>query len=926
MTNNQSSHRWSLRRRMILAFGLTFFLVFAMSETIHVFGLPYTSFHGLLAEQQQEAMDHLASMASARKKELERWIEDRRTDIMIAGENPSLQQDVKTLVRSQTSEQGLAATTRLRQQFDNIVQGYHGEYDTIELIDARKGIVLISTTPGEEGKSLAPTHYYKEATNPAVDEVVIAAAHEDTTHPDLVFCRGVQSPGMGGENEILAVLVFHNPMQNIIDNLLHQDIGQTGEILLIDQDRRLVPPLRYPLPGDKLALPHVFINTAEPATLASQGVETQLIAKDYRGVEVLAATRHLRVTSELGWGMVVKMDQAEVLAPITRSFFFHIYVALGGLFFGVGIIHLLLSYFTRPLADLNRAAIALQNGDFTVRVSPTGSREIWEVGQAFNAMAQRIESWHAELTRAVEERTHELTETNRSLLESEARFRSLFENIHVTTLLIDPDTGAIIDANDAAASFYGWSKAQLRSMNIAEINTFSPEKVKANMATTLAQGQAYFLFQHRLADGSIKDVEVYAGQIQMADKSILCSIVHDVTQRKLDEKNRAQLEEQLRQSAKMEAVGRLAGGVAHDFNNMLSVILGYLGFLKEDFSANSEVMHSLTEIEKAAIRSKDITRQLLSFSRKQTIAPKPVDVNEAITETQKNLGRLMGEDIEFIFRPGANLGKILIDPSQIDQVLMNLAVNSRDAMPNGGKFIIETENRLLDAEYQRAHLEATPGPYVMLTVSDTGVGMDQDTTNHIFEPFFTTKEVGKGTGLGLATVFGIVQQNKGFINVYSEPGQGTTFRIYLPQLVEDATAGPAEEEQEPVTKGRGTILLVEDEEQVRIMTKRMLEGLGYNIVAAASPQEALSLCRAMTTAPDLLLTDVIMPGMSGRKLCDTLTAKWPTITTIFMSGYTADLLTPHQVLATGSHFLQKPFIRKELARKIKEAMIGKDSF
>ena len=930
MTNNHPKKRWPLRRSMVLALGLAFTLVFTVAESLLLFGVPFTSFAGLWADQEQEAMANLSAMADARKKELERWVEEARTDIMVHAKNPAFQHDVQTLVRSPSipggkNEESLAARARLHKHFDNILQGYYGEYDAIELIDARTGMILISTNHDAEGKDLGPMAYCQEARNPSVEEVVTAVRHEGGARPDLVFCRGIHAPGMGNENEVLAVLVFHNSMQNITTNMLHEGIGRTGEIVLVEQDGLLVAPLRYPLANGELAQPQVFVNKAKPASLAGKGIETMLVAPDYRGVEVLAATRHLRVTSELGWGLVVKMDRTEVLAPLIRTVFFHLVVVAGALLTCACVLVLIVVYFTRPLASLNRAAVAIKAGDFTTRVCPTGSREIWEVGLAFNGMAKRLEDWHAELTREVEKRTKELSESNQSLLESEARFRSLFENIHATTLLIDPDNGAIVDANNAAAAYYGWTKAQLRTMNFTEINTLSPEEIRTGMAATLAQERDYFLFQHRLADGSVKDVEVYTGPIKMDGKTLLCSIAHDITQRKLDEENRTHLEEQLRQAAKMEAVGRLAGGVAHDFNNMLSVIMGYLDFLKEDFAGNDNGMHSLTEIEKAASRSRDITRQLLGFSRKQTVAPKPVDMNDAITETQKNLGRLMGEDIEFVFHPGADLGRVLIDPSQIDQILMNLAVNARDAMPTGGKFILQTENRLLDADYCSTHPEATPGPHVMLAVSDTGVGMDKKTLSHIFEPFFTTKEVGKGTGLGLATVFGIVRQNMGFINAYSEPGQGTTFRIYLPQIVMDGVAEQATNAEEAVQKGAGTIFLVEDEEQVRTVTQKMLGGLGYTVVVAATPKEALHLSQGMTTTPNLLLTDVIMPEMSGRELGDALTAQWPDLRTIFMSGYTADLLAPHHVLTTGTHFLQKPFTRKELSRKVKEAMIGGNS-
>lgn len=925
MTTNQPRKRWALRSGMLLALGLAFSLIFMVAETLHLFGVPFTSFAGLWANQEQEAMNNLSIIADARKKELERWVEERRTDILVHGENPSFQQDVQALTRSVSTGskgngEGAAARNRLRKHLGNIQQGYYGEYEKIELIDAVTGTILLSTNPEEEGADASQQVYFVETRNPAVEEMVMITRPEEKETTSLAFCRAIHGPSDKKDN-VLAVLVFHNSMRNIITTLLHEGVGQTGEVVLVEQDGRLVAPLRYALPNGETASPRKFINQAKPAKLASQGIETMLAARDYRGVEVLAATRHLRVTSELGWGMVVKMDRTEALAPIVRAFFFNLAIVVGALLVCAGVMVVIVTHFTRPLAGLSQAASTIEAGDFTVRICPAGSREIWAVARAFNGMAKRIESWHAELTREVEERTHELLETNKSLLESEARFRSLFENIHVATLLIDPENGAIIDANAAAAAYYGWSTEQLRTMRLADIHPLSPEEIKAKMALTLAEGHGYFQFRHRMANGSLKDVEIYSGPIQVGGKTFLCSIVHDITQRKLDEDNRAQMEEQLRQAAKMEAVGRLAGGVAHDFNNMLSIILGYLDFLKEDFSTNSGVMHSLTEIEKAAHRSKDITRQLLGFSRKQTISPKPVDVNAAITETQRNLGRLMGEDVELIFRPGTDLWRILIDPSQIDQVLMNLAVNARDAMPAGGKFILETGNLIIDAAYNREHPEAMPGPYVVLTASDSGIGMDRDTLSHIFEPFFTTKEMGKGTGLGLATVFGIVRQNKGFINVYSESGQGTTFRIYLPRLEENGGTAQAADEEEVVDRGAGTILLVEDEEQVRLMTQRMLEGLGYGVIVAATPTEALNLCHAMSTAPDLLLTDVIMPGMSGREVCDILTAKWPEIRTVFMSGYTADLLAPHQVLAAGTHFLQKPFIRKDLARKVREAML-----
>jgi len=389
----------------------------------------------------------------------------------------------------------------------------------------------------------------------------------------------------------------------------------------------------------------------------------------------------------------------------------------------------------------------------------------------------------------------------------------------------------------------------------------------------------------------------------------------------IDITERVNIENQLRQAQKMEAVGRLAGGVAHDFNNMLNVILGYTEMALAHLDPGSPLARDLLDVQKAGRRAAELTRRLLAFSRKQITVPKNINLNEVIADEVKMLRRLVGEDLRIEFVPSGDLWKIRIDPTQVTQILTNLAVNSRDAVTGVGTVTIETSNTTLDEAYCREHEYAAPGEYVMLVFSDTGRGMDQAIREQIFEPFFTTKEVGKGTGLGLSTVYGIVKQNGGIINVYSEPGMGTTFRIYFPRVGEEAKE-EVEPEKKSAPAGTETVLVVEDEEQILSLAVRILEGQGYRVLSARSPEDACRLAERHDGKIDLLLTDVVMPGMNGKELQARIAALRPGIKTLFMSGYTADAIAHRGVLDEGVVFVQKPFTIRSLATKVRAALDG----
>jgi two-component system, cell cycle sensor histidine kinase and response regulator CckA len=380
-------------------------------------------------------------------------------------------------------------------------------------------------------------------------------------------------------------------------------------------------------------------------------------------------------------------------------------------------------------------------------------------------------------------------------------------------------------------------------------------------------------------------------------------------------------EAQLRQAQKMDAVGRLAGGVAHDFNNLLSVILGYGELLLADMKAADPMRDAIEEIHKAAGRAAGLTRQLLLFSRQQVVAPRVLDLHGVLAGMEKMLQRILGEDVELVLLPPHSPGRVHVDPSHLEQVILNLVVNARDAMPKGGRLTIETANTALgmDDDHALDQLPAKAGPYVMMAISDTGTGMDRQTQTRIFEPFYTTKEQGKGTGLGLSTVFGIVQQSAGSIWVHSDVGRGTTFKVYLPQV--DAEVDVPSEPSAPTTlRGTETILLVEDEEQVRAVVLNILRRQGYQVIAAQNAGEALLLCERHSGTIELLLTDVVMPQMSGPELAKRLATIRPHMKVLCMSGYTDDSVIRHGLLESGVAFLQKPVTPALLARRVREVL------
>ena len=483
-------------------------------------------------------------------------------------------------------------------------------------------------------------------------------------------------------------------------------------------------------------------------------------------------------------------------------------------------------------------------------------------------------------------------------------------------------TGAIRSWSPQAERVFGWAAPEAigRKLSATIVPPSYREAHERGLAHLLATGEGPVLNRRLELTGMHRDgreipVELAITRVDLGGGWLFSAFVRDISERKL-------LESQLRQAQKMEAVGRLAGGVAHDFNNVLTAIFGYTELVLEELPAASSARQDLEEIRKAAQRASALTRQLLAFSRQQVLEPVVLQLNELVEDVDKMLRRLLGEDVELRLSLARDLGNVRADPGQLQQVLMNLIVNARDAMPTGGKLLIETANADLTEQYAQLHQPVAPGRYVMLAVSDTGSGMDADTKTRIFEPFFTTKEKGKGTGLGLSTVYGIVKQSAGYIWVYSEVGRGTTFKVYVPRV--DAPAAPLQPRREAGTlTGTETVLLAEDDAMLRPLAKGLLQRLGYQVLEAENAEQALAVAGAHQAPIHLLVADVVMPGASGRELARRLAERRPDTKVLYVSGYTDDAIVHHGMLEPGLNFLQKPFTPDALARKVREVLDAK---
>ncbi len=576
-----------------------------------------------------------------------------------------------------------------------------------------------------------------------------------------------------------------------------------------------------------------------------------------------------------------------------------------------------------PLAEGASVVVftALQDEELGIAALREGAHDYLIKGQIHGGQLRRILRYALERHKLSSELRAEIkhrARVQRALQLSEQRYRLLSESAPIGILLTN-EQGMVIDANTQALRMFGYDRGELIGESIEML---LPERFRCSHE---GQRSSYMKELHtrpmavgreltaRRKDGTEFAVEIALAPLATDDGVLVSSTIVDITERK-------KMEEQRRLSQRMEAIGKLSGGVAHDFNNMLAVILGCSDVVLDALPPDHPAIRKIEMIRKAGASAVDLTRQLLAFSRQQMLQPRVLDLKEIVEQTQALLRRLIGENIEFKISLDPSLGRVKADPGQIEQVLLNLVINARDAMPQGGRLTIEAHNVEMEDSYKGEHQAVIPGRYVVLGIQDTGCGMDRDTQARIFEPFYTTKELGKGTGLGLATVYGIVKQSGGYIWVYSELNQGTLFKVYLPRVDESVQPAIQKEPEAVLRECCETILLAEDSVSLREMAREYLESVGYVVLEAASGPEALQKAKEFDGPIHLLLTDVVMPEMSGPELARHMTALRPAIKIIFTSGYTNDAIARQGVLDPAVAFIQKPYRPKALARKIQEVL------
>ncbi len=625
----------------------------------------------------------------------------------------------------------------------------------------------------------------------------------------------------------------------------------------------------------------------------------------------------------LGMKIEIGALKSEYLAPVKKTFFQ--LIAIEVLFIAIAVIITtrIGNGIARPILLLCKK-ISRSAAHENEKCSPVGTGdELEELAQVFDRRTEQLimtkknlEEYNKQLKKEIGDRIRVEKALRKSQLLQEKTFASLRDAVFI----IDADKLEILDCNPAVTEIFGYSQKELlgKTTGFLNVDEEAYENFKENLYSTGEENDFlnYSESQMKHSNGTIFNTEQCVMLLKDEKKNRIgwVNVVRDITERK-------RLEEQLRHSQKMEAVGRLAGGVAHDFNNLLTAIIGYSEILKMQGALDNNSIHHVNEILNSANRAANLTQQLLAFSRKQVLQPKIIDLNELIIETEKLLRRLIGEDINLLTGLDPELGHLNADPGQIEQVIVNLSVNARDAMPDCGKLTIETNNVYLDESYCQEYNKGAVGDYICLSISDTGHGMDKETKEHIFEPFFTTKEAGKGTGLGLSMVYGIVRQSGGYIWVYSEINHGTTFKIYLPRIEERDKTWKEKPEQQIPEKGTETIMVVEDEEMVRNMISDGLKQFGYTIIEAGSGIEAVAVREGLETGSiDLLITDVIMPEMNGKELVKRFYMNDPDLKVMFISGYPDNAIMHHGVLDEGVVLLQKPFSPRSLALKVREVL------
>jgi PAS domain S-box-containing protein len=913
-------------------------------------------------------------MADERAQRVSAWLDDGQVDAQLLATHPSVRNALGARYDvGQPRKYSPASLLELTAFLDEMAKWY--TYAGVYVLDRDAQVVAQSS----RGKPLDPL-FSETCRAVARSKVMRIDLVGDAPNRSLMGFGAPVFPGTGATHaggppgQLLGIVLVVSDASQTLFPLVTREVvpTRTGETILVRREGDEIiffSPLRHvPAGSPNLRIP--LSVAPRPARLALEGRETFVEYNDYRGVPVLAATQYIPLT---GWGLVRKIDRAEALTDF-RGRAVAEWLA-GGLL--VILLGSLLMFYRRDVmtriskqeekkfqalleSPLDVMIVIDRTGHIVYANSATEEMFGYELeellGKTFLTLVpERFRAESAEyyarlfsnpslhdrqmqqdrwgLRKDGSEFPAEVTSTPIETLQGAVvaiavrditeRKRAEAEHTRLVTAIEQSAEAVVITDTDGSIEYVNPAFTRITGYSREEALGQNPRMLKSGkhdlafyqqLWATILKGEIWRgEIVNRRKDGSFYTEEMSIAPVRSTHGEVTHYIAtkEDVTKRK-------SMEAQLRQVLKMEAIGQLAGGVAHDFNNLLTIISGYGHLLRERLGPQD--LDHVEEILKASDRATALTRQLLAFSRRQILTPQVLDLNSVVADLEKMLRRLIGENIELTTVQQSGLGRVKADPGQVEQVIINLAVNARDAMPEGGKLTIETANVDLDGAYARRHAGAVPGRYVMVAVSDTGIGMNAETLAHMFEPFFTTKEKGKGTGLGLATVYGIVKQSVGYTAVYSEPGHGSTFKIYLPRVEQAMTKAESAGRGPELARGSETVLVAEDEESVRSLVCETLESLGYKVLEAREPGEALTIVEQYTEPIHLLLTDVVMPQMSGKELAKRLATARPEAKVLYMSGYTDNAVFIHGVLEAGRFFLQKPFAPGTLLRKVREVL------
>lgn len=932
----------SLRAKMLLYFGIAFAAAIAINEAIILYGIPFTDYHGAYRTEQARILQSLSDFADSKKTELQGWLDDRSADTKNLTGSGIFKAQVSELCSFAKKAGGTGirgkklasvlqkekAFRAVQQKLSVLTQSYSA-YEKIQ-VAGKNGMVIVSTETEDLGMDVSESLKFRKVLNPVIDEFVDMEKNEKNNKLYLFISSSINDSG----GKPLAVVIMYSKADSIIEPMPYTGsaLGKTGEVVLVNQDSKILTSLKYPLPDGSFAKPLEYINPAKPARLSASGIEGVLAANDYRGKRVLAATRYIRITSEIGWGMVVKIDETEVFAPIRQAVFFNL--TTGVVICGIMllVIYFIASNLSAPLKSLSISARRIEEGDFDERAHISGGDEVGMLAESFNSMAERIQNWHRDLEARVRLRTEQLNVLNEELSKEIAERRLVEEALkreketaqkyldiaRVMIVVINADqTVALI--NKSGCETMGYQEEEISGKNwfynfLPEEEIAGAKKVFGQLISGHAEPVEYYENRILTKDGRERLIAWHNAYFTDSSGRIAGTISsgEDITETRI-------LEEQLRQSQKMESIGQLAGGVAHDFNNILTAIIGYANLMRMKLRGDDPLVSYVDEILSSSESAANLTRGLLAFSRKQIIDPQPVNLNDLVRGLEKLLRRIIGEDIELETFICDDELPLMADKAQLEQVIMNLCANARDSMPEGGLLTIETSLFNADESYARSHLFEATGTYAVLSVSDTGAGMDENTKERIFEPFFTTKDIGRGTGLGLSIVHGTVKQHNGYINVYSEPGKGTNFRIYFPVIKSETALKNMEVELLP-QGGTETILVAEDKADVKKMIKTFLEEFGYEVLEADNGEEAVRIYAENREKIKLALLDVIMPKMNGREAYEEIKKTAPDVKALFMSGYSADIINRKGIVENGLEFMSKPVPPYALLRRIRHIL------